>query len=94
MAQKDEMYRKRVCEICGKFAFEKHLGTKSVLDGGFTRIEEYEKSGFGSLVIVPYELENFKNSRMELKLCPDCAEEIDIAISKKITDLKKKYKGE
>ena len=91
MALHDELYRKRECELCGKYAFEKHLGTKGVLDGGFTRIEEYEKSGFGRIVIVSYDLQPLKNLRSELNLCPDCAKEIDLAISDKIAELKKKY---
>lgn len=90
MSKCDEIYRKRECEICGKYAFEKWLGTKAVLDGGFTRVEDFEKSGFGNMVIVPYDLKTFENSRIELKLCPDCAREIDLAISEKIAELKKK----
>lgn len=80
----NEIYRKRECELCGFFTFEKHLGTAAVLDGGFTRIENFEKSGFGSLVIVPHDLEF---SRIELHLCPDCAKKFEAVIDKTIKEL-------
>ena len=63
MAKHDEIYRKKKCELCGKYAFEKFLGTTQVLDDGFTIIEDYEKSGFGSIVIIFWEIEDVKNSR-------------------------------
>lgn len=81
----NEMYRKRECELCGSFAFEKHLGTNQVLDGGFTRVEKFEKSGYGSLVVVGYDL---PLSRIELKLCPVCAEKLDTIITDSIKRMK------
>ena len=84
----EEIYRKKECELCGKYAFEKHLGTSSVLDGGFTRIEKFEKSGFGVMVINLCEI---KSDRIELRLCPDCASEIVLAISNAVKEIKQKY---
>lgn len=81
----DEIYRKKECELCGSFAFEKHLGTNQALDGGFTRVEKFEKSGYGSLVVVAYGL-NFP--RIELKLCPVCAEKLDTIITDSIKRMK------
>ena len=86
--EKNEMYRKRQCELCGKFAFEKHLGTSQVLDGGFTRIEDFEKSGFGALVVNYWDITNVKETRFEFRLCPECASKIDNAMHKVIEDLK------
>ena len=40
----DNIYRKKECELCGKYAFEKFIKTAKELDGGFTRIEEWEES--------------------------------------------------
>ncbi len=85
--QGEHFYRKRTCELCGKFSFEKHLGTSKILDGGFTRIEDFEKSGFGTMVICYRGIENVKDTRVELHLCPDCAKHIDIALYKTIEKL-------
>lgn len=89
--KEDNLYRKKECELCGKYAFEKFIKTKAELDGGFTRIEEWEQSGFGSLVTVFHDIKDLKNSRSEFKLCPDCAKQIDFAIYNKVKELKKKY---
>lgn len=86
--QEDNIYRKKECELCGKFAFEKFIKTKGELDGGFTQIEEWEQSGFGSMVVVFHEIATIKNSRFELKLCPDCARKIDLAVAKQIKEIK------
>ena len=83
-----------MCEICGAYAFEKHLGTGKILDGGFTRNEKFEASGFGCLVVVFHDFEDLKNSRIEIRLCPNCARQFDLAISNKIAELKKKYESE
>lgn len=84
----EDIYRKKECELCGKYAFEKHLGTSNILDGGFTRNEKFEKSGFGCMIIDFWDMETPKNKRIELRLCPDCAGKIDRAISKVIKELK------
>lgn len=86
---KENLYRKKECSCCGKFAFEKHLGTAKVLDGGFTRIESYEESGFGALVVNYWGIKNVKDTRFEIKLCPDCAEKIDKAMHETIDQLTK-----
>ena len=91
MRQQDELYRKKECELCGKYTFEKWLSTKAVLDGGFTRVEDFEKSGFGSVIVIFDGIESVNDSRIELKLCPDCAQEIILSIAKPIAELKKKY---
>ena len=90
--QEDNIYRKKECELCGKYAFEKFIKVVKELDGGFTRIEEWEKSGFGSMVVVFHEIAPIKDSRFELKLCPNCARKIDYAIAKQIKEIKEKCK--
>lgn len=87
---KENIYRKKECELCGKYAFEKWLGTSAVLDGGFTRVEDFEKSGFGSIVVNYWGITSLNNSRLEYRLCPDCAREIDVCIRLKIDELKTK----
>lgn len=82
-----DIYRKRECELCGKYTFEKWLGTKAVLDGGFTRIEDFEKSGFGSIVVNFCDIDTVRNTRFEYRLCPDCARKIDSYIHSKIDEL-------
>lgn len=82
------IYRRRECELCGAFTYEKHIGTSKILDGGFTRIEDFEPSGFGSIVINFWECKNLKNSRVEIKLCPACAGKLDKAIADAIRELK------
>ena len=85
----DEIYRKKECELCGKYSFEKHLGTTNILDGGFTRTEKFEESGFGDLVISFWGIKDVESGRRELRLCPECASKIDLAITKVITELKR-----
>lgn len=87
---KENIYRKKECELCGKYAFEKWLGTSAVLDGGFTRVEEFEPSGFGSIVVNYWDITTVKDSRFEHRLCPDCAREIDTCIRSKIDELRVK----
>lgn len=84
-----EVYRKKECELCGKFTYEKHLGTGAILDGGFTRNEKFEESGFGTLVINYWGIKDIKDTRVELQLCPDCAKQIDLALYKAIEKLKR-----
>ena len=89
----ENLYRKRECELCGSFVFEKFIKDVKELDGGFTHVEEWEKSGFGSMVIVTYELDPEKNPRHDLHLCPKCAEELSGHISKILTGMKMRYGG-
>lgn len=86
---KENIYRKKECELCGNYAFEKWLGTSAVLDGGFTRVEDFEKSGFGSMVVNYWDIAAVKDSRFEYRLCPDCAREIDTCMHLIIDRLKK-----
>ena len=87
---KENIYRKRECELCGNYTFEKWLGTSAVLDGGYTRVEDFEKSGFGSIVVNYWDIAAIEDSRFEYKLCPDCAKKLDYYIRLKIEELKTK----
>ena len=86
----NNIYRKRKCDLCGAFTFEKFIKVAKELDGGFTQIEEWEKSGFGSMVVTYWDIESVKEGRLDYHLCPDCAEKIDSCIHSKIEELKKK----
>ena len=86
--ENENIYRKRECELCGAYAFEKHLGTAKVLDGGYTRVENWEHSGFGAIVITFWEFKHIKNSRMEVKMCSACAEKLEKAIVDAVRELK------
>ncbi len=90
---KNNIYRKKECEICGKYTFEKFIETKGEFDGGFTQIEEWEESGFGSMVVCYHSLAGVRDSRLEYKLCPDCAKKIDLSIYRKIAELQKEIHG-
>lgn len=81
----EAIYRKRECDLCGDYCFEKHLGTAKVLDGGFTRVEDWEKSGFGSLVAVFWEFDHLP--RVAVKLCPACAEKLHKSICDAMKEL-------
>ena len=83
----EAIYRKRECDLCGDYCFEKHLGTAKVLDGGFTRIEQWERSGFGSMVTTFWEFEHLP--RMEVKLCSACAEKIHRSICDAMEEIRK-----
>lgn len=86
---KEDIYRRRECEMCHDYCFEKHLGTSKVLDGGFTRIEDWEDSGYGAIVINFWGFKHLKNNRVELKLCPACAGKLDKEIYDAINKLKR-----
>ena len=87
----NQIYRKRECELCKKFAFEKHLGTAKVLDGGFTRIENWEESEFGAIVVnawhFPKKSEN-TSTRIDLNLCTSCKNRIWNAIEREVEKIK------
>ena len=83
----DILYRKKECELCGKYAFEKYLGTSAVLDGGFTRVEEFESGGFCSAVVV-FHTRSEETPRIECRLCLDCAKELHSFISSKIDEMR------
>ena len=90
MERGENVYRKKECDLCGNYAFEKYLGTAKVLDGGYTRVENFEKSGFGAIVINYWEIDTVKDIRIDISLCPDCARKIDVAIYQAINALKTK----
>ena len=85
---KKNLYRKRKCDFCGAFAFEKYMKELASLDGGFTKVNEWEKSGFGSIVVSYWGVEDVKEGRFEYNLCPDCAKKLDSYIHSKIEELK------
>lgn len=88
--KEENLYRKKECDLCGSYAFEKWLGTTKVLDGGFTQVESFEKSGFGSIVVSYWDMPSIKESRLEYQLCPDCAREINEMLYLTIDKLKAK----
>ena len=85
--ENEVLYRKRECALCGAYAFEKHLGTAKVLDGGFTKIEAWERSGFGTMVVVPHEFKHL--DRIDLGLCSLCGEKLHKAICDAIEEIKR-----
>lgn len=85
----ENIYRKKECHLCGDYAFEKYLGTSKVLDGGYTRVENFEKSGFGYVVINYWELDTVDRHLVQVHLCPDCARKLDHALYKTMDDIKK-----
>ena len=83
----ENIYRKRKCNLCGSYSFEKYLGTEKVLDGGFTRIENWEKSGFGEMVAVFWEFDGL--DRVDVPLCRACAEKLYKVIGDTMEELRK-----
>ena len=91
--REEVLYRKRECEICGEIAYEKHLGTAKVLDGGFTRVEDWEKSGFCRLVATFWYAEHLNDGRIELTMCPACAKKVHSNLTDYIRGLKVEAQG-
>ena len=71
MIESGILYRKKVCQRCGAEKMEKLISYK---DTDWVEEPVFERSGFGTVVIVPYDsvLE-----RRELHLCCNCAVELD-----------------
>lgn len=86
---KDNIYRKKACDLCGATTFEKFIKVAEELDGGFTQIEKWEESGFGNMVVNYRNIVSVKEKRFEYSLCPNCAEKIDSFLHSKIDELKK-----
>jgi hypothetical protein len=84
--ENEVLYRKRECDLCGANAFEKHLGTAKVLDGGYTRVENWESAGFGSMVVVFWEFKHL--NRVDVKLCSACAGKLHKAICDAMEEIK------
>lgn len=85
-------YRKRECSCCGKFTFEKFIGNSV---DQFELSHNFKSSGFGTMVVNYYDLiESVTTSRIEIRLCPDCAAEIDKALYDKIDELTGDRKNE
>lgn len=86
---KDNIYRKKTCDLCGATTFEKFVKVVEELDGGFTQIEKWEESGFGNMVVNYWNIASVKEKRFEYSLCPNCANKIDSFLHSKIDELKK-----
>lgn len=69
------VYRKKICEICKKEAYEKFLG-EELLDGGYSTLNKFEDSGYEYL-----ELPGHKPA-CRLMICPTCQS----AIASRIND--------
>ena len=74
-----DIHRKKECDLCGHYAFERYISTTE-RDGGYTRIHNFEHSGFGTLVMIYYDINSVSETRREIKLCPECAKKIDDAM--------------
>lgn len=61
----DEIFRRKVCDICGREVYEKCTG-ESVLDGGFTIYNTFEDSGFHFINLPGFSL---------IMACPVCISE-------------------
>lgn len=63
--EKGKIYKVTKCDRCGETVFLRYLSTKE-LDGGFTKIDEFEK--------LPDGWKNFYEIGM---LCPECSRKFD-----------------
>ena len=66
------LYRKKTCQRCGAEKMEKFIGYKGA---DWQEEPEFEKSGFGTIVIVPYDIPIIH--RQEIKLWDNCASEFN-----------------
>ena len=71
MIESGILYRKKVCQRCGAEKMEKLI---SYRDTDWVEEPVFEQSGFGTVVIVPYDLPAL--SREELNLCVNCSAEL------------------
>ena len=67
-----ELYRRKTCRRCGATKFEKMVGVDFQ---DWMEEASFEVSGFGTVVITPYEMPYF--DRREMELCVNCAVELD-----------------
>lgn len=66
-----DIFRKKVCAICGEVEWKPYIGTQA-LDGGFTKISNFEPSEY---VLVSVDHEHWV-------VCPKCAKMIVSDIKK------------
>lgn len=85
----DDLYRRRVCGLCGKEVYEKLLNTDE-LDGGYTRINKFEDSGFEDTCII---MCLAKRHEWDMTLCPDCQEKVKQIVIKAMEEVES-LKGE
>lgn len=69
----DEIYHKRTCEICGNEVYEKYMG-ETDMDGGFTRVQNFESSGYG-IISIP--------GKPYITACPNCVQECTIFLNRR-----------
>jgi hypothetical protein len=62
MRMSDDIYRKRVCDICGDVVYEPYIGTDA-FDGGYTTVNKFEPSGYTALFL----------GDKHWTVCPKCA---------------------
>ena len=88
--EQDEIYRKKQCEICGQVVYEKYLGVVNELDGGYTKIHDWENSGFGKIQFIynAFGIENKHEQCFSIVACPKCASMLDSKISSFAEEIK------
>lgn len=94
--EQDEIYRKKQCEICGQVVYEKYLGVSNELDGGYTKIHDFENSGFGKIQFIynAFGIENKHEQCFSIIVCPQCASMLDLKISSFAEEIKKLFNKE
>ena len=94
--EQDEIYRKKQCEICGQVVYEKYLGVVNELDGGYTKIHDWENSGFGKIQFIynAFGIENKHEQCFSIIVCPKCASMLDLKISSFAEEIKKLFNKE
>ena len=82
MIENGGVYRKRVCDICGKVVYEKRLSLNCFIcvDGYAEPTETFEKSGFDLLDVPGYN---------RITVCPSCAD----AMAKFVNDVHERLFG-
>ena len=84
----EELYRKKICEMCGRVAYEKCIG-KQVFDGGYTSVNRFEDSGFGSIVIMCHDLNDIQPQTNTVHVCTSCAQKLLAAVTMTIEQAKR-----
>lgn len=75
MLRNGVIYRKKICQRCGAETMEKYIGEDN---SEWESHPKFELSGFGTIVIVPYD--SVINRRV-LELCCNCAVELDSVLN-------------
>ena len=87
------IYRKRQCQACGKSSYEQYLGNRNVIDlnecNRESKIDEWEYSGFGCLVVTEWYFEKGNGSRrIDIDVCCDCKNKLFDALNSAIENIK------